>query len=144
MYSHSPQALLANLGKLSYSRFSSCYQVKEIKGILKKYGRGDIADQAVEKNDLVDSAVDFVCKSLPDLLADKYDLVANITHESRADVGREGKVDPLQEGAYKCHIQHQATRQWYEMQDLHVQEIMPQQIGLSESYVLIFRKTGAI
>ena len=107
------------------------------------YGRGDIADNAVEKDDLLDSAVDFVCKSLPDLLADKYDLVANITHENPADVGREGKVDPLQEGSYKCHAQHQATKQWYEIQDLHVQEIMPQQIGLSESYVLIFRKTGS-
>lgn len=109
-----------------------------------KYGRSDIAAQATEKKDLIDSAVDFVCKSLPDLLADKYDLVANITHENRADVGREGKVDPLQEGSYKCHVQHQATRQWYEMQDLHVQEIMPQQIGLSESYVLIFRKSGLV
>lgn len=110
--------------------------------MLKKYGRGDIADQAVEKKDLMDTAVDFVCKSLPDLLADKYDLVANITHSSPADVGREGKVDPLQQGSYKCHVQHVATRQWYEMQDLHVQEIMPQQIGLSESYMLIFRKQG--
>ncbi|EEC46773.1 predicted protein [Phaeodactylum tricornutum CCAP 1055/1] len=61
----------------------------------------------------------------------KYDLVANITHESPAD-----------DGHYKCHVQHQATRQWYEIQDLHVQEIMPQQIGLSECYLLIFRKSG--
>jgi U4/U6.U5 tri-snRNP-associated protein 2 len=109
---------------------------------LSKYGRKDIADAAVEKGDLVDSTVDFVIKSLPDLLGDKYDLVANITHESPADVGREGQHDPLQDGHYKCHVQHQATRQWYEIQDLHVQEIMPQQIGLSECYLLIFRKSG--
>ena len=81
-------------------------------------------------------------RDLPDLLADKYDLVANITHENPADVGREEKVDPLQEGSYKCHVIHRATSQWYEIQDLHVQEIMPQQIGVSESYVLIFRRTG--
>lgn len=97
----------------------------------------------MERKELIDATVDFVCKSLPDLLADKYDLVANITHSSPADVGREGKVDPLQEGSYRCHVQHQATRQWYEMLDLHVQEIMPQTIGLSESYMLIFRKTGS-
>ena len=28
--------------------------------------------------------------------------------------------------------QHKATEQWYEIQDLHVQETMPQLIGLSE------------
>lgn len=87
--------------------------------------------------------IDFVVKTLPDLLTDKYDLVANITHQSPADVGREGKHDPLQEGSYKCHVQHRGTKQWYEIQDLHVQEIMPQQIGLSESYVLIFERKSA-
>lgn len=94
----------------------------------------------VEKSELIEATIDFVTKSLPDLLADKYDLVANITHESPADVGREGKIDPLQEGSYKCHVQHRASNQWYEMQDLHVQEIMPQLIGVSESYVLIFER----
>jgi hypothetical protein len=46
---------------------------------LSKYGRADIAKNAVEKSDLLQSTLDFVTKSLPDLLADKYDLVANIT-----------------------------------------------------------------
>ena len=86
--------------------------------------------------------IDVATKELPDLLANKYDLVANITHQNPADVGREEKVDPLQEGSYKCHVQHRATGQWYEIQDLHVQEIMPQQIGISESNVLIFRRSG--
>ena len=111
--------------------------------LLTKYGRADIAKHAVEKSELVEAVVDFVTKSLPDLLADKYDLVANITHESPADVGREGKHDPLQEGSYKCHVQHKASNQWYEMQDLHVKEIMPQLIGVSESYVLIFERKSA-
>ena len=88
----------------------------------------------------MENTINFVSTSLPELLADKYDLVANITHDSHADVGREVKVDPLQEGSYKCHVQHQSSRQWYEMQDLGVKEIIPQQIGLSESYVLIFRR----
>ena len=118
-------------------------RVKELQSLLKKYGRGDIAASAVEKSDLVEATVDFVCKSLPDLLADKYDLVANITHDSPADVGREGKHDPLQEGSYKCHVQHKATNQWYEIQDLHVQETMPQLIGVSESYLLIFERKSA-
>lgn len=90
----------------------------------------------------MEKAVLFLTKELPDLLTNKYDLVANITHQNPSDVGREEKVDPLQEGSYKCHVQHRATGQWYEIQDLHVQEIMPQQIGISESYVLIFRRSG--
>ena len=98
---------------------------------------------SLEKAELVDGAVDFVTKSLPDLLADKYDLVANITHESPADVGREGQHDPLQDGSYKCHVQHRGTKQWYEIQDLVVKEIMPQLIGLSESYLLIFERKSA-
>ena len=97
----------------------------------------------IEKNELVEAAVDFVATSLPKLLADKYDLVANIAHESPSEVGREGKHDPLQEGSYKCHVQHLGTKQWYEMQDLHVQEIMPQQIGLSECSILIFRRSSS-
>lgn len=118
-------------------------QIKQLKETLAKYGREDLVSAAVEKKDLLESTLDFVTHSLPDLLADKYDLVANITHESPADVGREGKHDPLQEGSYKCHVQNRGTKQWYEIQDLHVQEVMPQQIGVSESYLLIFERKSA-
>lgn len=111
-----------------------------MKALLTKYGHEAIATTALEKSELLNAATDFVTTTLPDLLADKYDLVANITHESPADVGREGKHDPLQEGSYKCHVQHKATKQWYEMQDLHVQETMAQLIGVSESYVLVFER----
>ena len=111
-----------------------------MRALLAKYGREDIAKSALQISDLLDATLNFVTKSLPDMLADKYDLVANITHESPADVGREGKHDPLQEGSYKCHVQHKGTNQWYEIQDLHVQETMPQLIGVSESYVLIFQR----
>jgi U4/U6.U5 tri-snRNP-associated protein 2 len=119
-------------------------QIEELKLLLKTHGRDDIANGAVEKRDLVESAVDVVTKSLPDMLTEKYDLVANITHESPADVGREGSYDPLQVGSYKCHVQHRGTKQWYEIQDLHVQEVMPQQIGLSESYLLIFERKATL
>ena len=94
----------------------------------------------MEKSELLELTLDFVIRTLPDMVADKYDLIANITHDSPADVGREGLIDTLQEGSYKCHVQHRGTQQWYEIQDLHVTEIMPQQIGVSESYVLIFER----
>ena len=111
--------------------------VQELKAVLQKYKQAQLADNVVEKPELVQIVADFCTKSLPDMLADKYDLVANITHASNDS--KQG--DPLQEGSYKCHVQHRS--QWYEMQDLHVQEAMPQLIGLSESYVLIFARKGA-
>jgi hypothetical protein len=83
---------------------------------LAQHGRDDLSQNVIEKAELVEKTIYFVTKSLPDMLADKYDLVANITHDSPADVGREGQHDPLQEGSYKCHVQHRAARQWYEMQ----------------------------
>jgi len=68
----------------------------------------------------------------------------SISKYSPADVGREGQHDPLQDGSYKCHVQHRGgAKQWYEIQDLHVQEIMPQQISVSESYLLIFERKSA-
>jgi U4/U6.U5 tri-snRNP-associated protein 2 len=45
----------------------------------------------------------------------------------------------IQGGSYRVHIQNRASDQWYEVQDLHVQETMPQLIGLSESYIMIYR-----
>lgn len=119
------------------------FQVKELKELLSTYGRSDLASGAVEKDELVNICIDFVSKSLPDLLSEKYDLIANISHVIQAEVGREGKSDPLEDGSYRCHVQHKATNQWYEMQDLHISEVMPQQIGVSESFVLIFAKKNA-
>lgn len=118
--------------------------IKEMKKLLIDYGREDVANNAIEKNELLNHCLDFVSTSLPDLLAEKYDLVANITHDIPAEVGREGtKHNPLEEGSYRCHVQHKATGQWYEMQDLEVTETMPQLIGVSESYLLIFERKGA-
>ncbi|CAB9498088.1 tri-snRNP-associated protein 2 [Seminavis robusta] len=117
--------------------------IKELRAFLTKHGQEHLMDYSPDKKELVDHIVDFTTKSLPDLLADKYDLVANITHESPAEVGKEGQSDPLQEGSYKCHVQHRGTQQWYEIQDLHVQEVMPQLIGLSESSLLIFERKNA-
>ena len=110
--------------------------------MLEKHGRPNLGHGIIEKSELVETCVSFIVKSLPELLSYKYDLVANVTHTIPNEVGREGKFDPLEDGSYRCHVQHKATNQWYEMEDMHVQEIMPQLIGLSESYLLIFEKKG--
>ncbi|KAL7518240.1 hypothetical protein ACHAWX_003087, partial [Stephanocyclus meneghinianus] len=116
---------------------------KELKHLLTKHGRQDIAQSSIEKEELLQHCLDFISTTLPDLIMDKYDLVANITHDIPAEVGREGtQRNPLEEGSYRCHVQHRATGQWYEMQDLNVTETMPQLIGVSESLLLIFERKG--
>ena len=58
-----------------------------------------------------------------------YNLVANVVHDGDPNAGK---------GSYRVHILHQGTKQWYEMQDLHVVSILPQMITLSEAYIQIW------
>eukprot|EP00058_Branchiostoma_floridae_P024860 XP_002610350.1 hypothetical protein BRAFLDRAFT_120059 [Branchiostoma floridae] len=58
-----------------------------------------------------------------------YDLIANIVHDGLPGAGK---------GTYRVHIYHKGSGQWYEMQDLHVADILPQMITLSESYIQIW------
>jgi len=55
-----------------------------------------------------------------------YDLVANIVHDGQPN-----------KGTYRVHIIHKGTGSWYEMQDLHVVDILPQMITLSEAYIQV-------
>lgn len=57
----------------------------------------------------------------------KYSLVANIVHDGTPT-----------NGTYRVHILHKTSGQWYELQDLHVTNILPQMITLSESYIQIY------
>jgi U4/U6.U5 tri-snRNP-associated protein 2 len=36
-------------------------------------------------------------------------------------------------------VLHKASGKWYEMQDLHVTEILPQMITLTEAYIQVLR-----
>jgi hypothetical protein len=53
-----------------------------------------------------------------------YDLIANVCYDPKQSV-------------YKVHVKNRATDQWYEIQDLYVQEIHPQTIFLSEVYIQV-------
>ncbi len=55
-----------------------------------------------------------------------YNLLANIVHD-----GQPGK------GTYRVHVLHKATGKWFEMQDLHVTEILPQMLTLTEAYIQV-------
>lgn len=58
-----------------------------------------------------------------------YDLIANVVHDGEASAG--GK------GTYRVFVLHKGTSKWFEMQDLHVTEVLPQMITLSESYIQV-------
>merc|ERR1712032_989798 len=113
--------------------------INELKDLLQTYNRFSVVN-TMNKNQLTDECLTIISKKVPKHLEHKYNLVANITHTIPSEVGREGKINPLEEGSYRCHVQHKASGKWYELQDLHVQEIMPQLIGVSESYLLIFER----
>jgi U4/U6.U5 tri-snRNP-associated protein 2 len=73
----------------------------------------------------------------------KYDLLANACHDLPAGLGKDARQDPLQHGSYRVHVHQQSSDQWYEIQDLHVSETMPQLIGLSESLITIYKRRDA-
>lgn len=56
-----------------------------------------------------------------------YDLIANVVHDGEPKTG-----------TYRVHYLHRASGHWFEMQDLHVREILPQMITLTESYIQIY------
>ena len=58
----------------------------------------------------------------------KYDLVANICNEVIPD------TDMV---VYKVHVYSHGLNQWYQIQDLTVEEIAPQMIFLSETYIQV-------
>ncbi|KAI3440493.1 uncharacterized protein J3R85_003571 [Psidium guajava] len=62
-------------------------------------------------------------------LRSKYDLIANVVHD-----GKPG------EGSYRVFVQRKSEELWYEMQDLHVSETLPQMVALSEAYMQIYEQ----
>nr|BAO65810.1 ubiquitin specific peptidase 39 [Ciliophrys infusionum] len=90
----------------------------------------------VEKAELAE----FVKTQVLDQIITKYDLLANIVHDSPPGQKKDNQMSPLEAGSYRVHLQNKATDQWYEIQDLHVDETMPQLVGLSESYMLIYER----
>ncbi|XP_064633656.1 ubiquitin carboxyl-terminal hydrolase 39-like [Lineus longissimus] len=58
-----------------------------------------------------------------------YDLISNIVHDGEPGSGK---------GTYRVHALHKGSGKWYELQDLHVVDILPQMITLSECYIQIY------
>lgn len=66
-------------------------------------------------------------------LRSKYDLIANIVHD-----GKPG------EGSYRVFVQRKSEELWFEMQDLHVAETLPQMVALSEAYMQIYEQQQTV
>jgi U4/U6.U5 tri-snRNP-associated protein 2 len=59
----------------------------------------------------------------------KYNLIANIVHDGKPE-----------DGYFRVFVQRKSQELWYEMQDLHVAETLPQMVELSEAYMQIYEQ----
>ncbi|CAH8570396.1 unnamed protein product [Schistosoma turkestanicum] len=64
-----------------------------------------------------------------------YDLVANIVHDGPPTPGS---------GTHRIHLVHRGTGKWFELQDLHVSEVLPQMIPLSETLIQVWAVNKSI
>ena len=58
-----------------------------------------------------------------------YDLIANVAHDGTPE-----------NGSYRAHALHAPDNAWYEIQDLIVQEVLPQQVTLAETFIQIYER----
>lgn len=58
----------------------------------------------------------------------KYNLLANISHDGKPQTGQ---------GTYKVHVTNKSQDQWFEIQDLRFEPVIPQMIFLSDSYIQV-------
>mmetsp|Transcript_34331 Transcript_34331/g.42316 ORF Transcript_34331/g.42316 Transcript_34331/m.42316 type:complete len:263 (+) Transcript_34331:353-1141(+) len=118
--------------------------IKELKELCQRYGVASI-----EKSDMISKLTERLENELakykknenadePQKKNIKYNLLANISHDSASLDRKDSRVNPLTNGSYRVHVSNEANEQWYEIQDLHVREIMPQQISISETYILLY------
>jgi len=58
----------------------------------------------------------------------KYDLIGNLTHSGN-----------YKEGTNKAFVLNSANNQWYDMEDVHNQETIPQLVSVAESYLQVWQ-----
>lgn len=60
-----------------------------------------------------------------------YTLLASVRHQG--DVNK---------GGYAVHVRRLAEKTWYDMDGLHVREVLPQQVALGEATILVYTRAG--
>ncbi len=115
--------------------------VFELKRIAAKLRLKVPSQQLLEKGELVAH----VHKGIVSATCTRFNLVANIVHENPPALEKGSQAsNPLELGTYKVNVRHEAgAGQWYEIEDIHVQETLPETIGISQTYILIYKR-GAI
>ncbi|MCQ2819035.1 MAG: UBP-type zinc finger domain-containing protein, partial [archaeon] len=73
-----------------------------------------------EKNPTI---VNFPIESL-EIEGKYYDLCSNVIHDGKPNEGR-----------FRVQVKHKGRNEWYEIQDLNVDKIMPESVTVSESYI---------
>ena len=112
--------------------------VADLKALLRRLGAPlRHSDGVLERRQLVAAAA----AALAAASGTKYDLVSSIVHDDPPTTDKGSKeADPLATGSYRVAVQHAASAQWYEVQDLRVQETQPQMIGISEAFIVVYRR----
>lgn len=73
-------------------------------------------------------------KKMPTNVSTTYNLIANVV------ISQESMLDGADKPAYLLQIYHKGLNKWFEIQDLHIKEVMPQMITISESYIQIWER----
>ncbi|CAK5030352.1 unnamed protein product [Meloidogyne enterolobii] len=68
-----------------------------------------------------------------------YDLISNVVHDGKPQTQANKGDIAVDIGRYRVQLVHEGTSKWFELEDLHVKEILPQTITLAESYIQIWR-----
>ena len=129
--------------------------IDSLKQVVMRYGSEELQKRlgsVIEKQDLIEIA-EAARRIELNSHATKFDLVANICHDSQVSQQlaissnsgtntdkKKISAQKVPDGSYRVHTKSTATGQWFEIEDLHVKETMPQLIGLSESYILIYQR----
>lgn len=74
----------------------------------------------------------------------KYNLLANICHEGKKDEELNKTLTRMEhegiKGTCLVNVQNKGNEKWFKIQDLIVEETMPQIIVTSEAYLQIFER----
>ena len=103
-------------------------------------GGGNISSSSSTKYDLVAN----ICYRHSDTSTDKVISIGTqsgppgVSTSSNNSNRNNSNINNSSGGTYLVHIHNKATDQWYEIHDLVVSEILPHQIALSESHMLIY------
>lgn len=106
----------------------------ELSSLAKKLGLPASQTSGVEKSDLAASCLSSL-RSQPL----SYNLQSSVSHASPSSVGVMS-VDHLQSGSHRVHLRHDASMQWFEVDDERVKTTMPQLVALTEGVVLVFKR----